>query len=213
MAEPWFDPYREHTYIATGTNVNGCTNTATVIVTVNSVPSITVTSSSPLYVVALLPHYGFRNNFILMESIRVNGISGSGKSNRNNSLYFDWVQWLWLFYNLILYFGSSANAYFTISASKHNNMCRSKCHTHSRRCHQFHTGLLGNITGSLAVVSPTNPTLYTLTGDSNGCITTTNLPIFVNQLPVIPAGATPTNICNGAVATLTASGGISPTCQ
>ena len=66
----------------------------------------------------------------------------------------------------------------------------------------------GAITGSAAVLSPTNNTTYTVTGtNSFGCTSTATSTIIVNPNPTITAVASPTNICNGLPSLLNASGG------
>jgi gliding motility-associated-like protein len=72
----------------------------------------------------------------------------------------------------------------------------------------------GSFVSNIAV-SPTITTTYSLSGTSAaGCVgNTTQLTLPVNNLPLITAGATPTIICIGASANLTATGGTSYTWQ
>lgn len=64
----------------------------------------------------------------------------------------------------------------------------------------------GGLTGSSIVVSPTVSTTYTVTGANGVCATTSTLNVLVNPQPVILASVSPTAICNGATATLSANG-------
>jgi gliding motility-associated-like protein len=69
----------------------------------------------------------------------------------------------------------------------------------------------GALTGSNIVVSPTVNTTYTVTGTSLGCTGQTTITINVVPLPTVSAASSPTAICNGSSATLTANGATSYT--
>lgn len=69
----------------------------------------------------------------------------------------------------------------------------------------------GNITSSVAVVSPTVTTTYTVAGSTGICSDTDTITIFVNPIPVLNLNASPTAICLGGASTLTASGATSYT--
>lgn len=64
----------------------------------------------------------------------------------------------------------------------------------------------GGITGGVVALSPTTTTTYTILGSSGGCIGQTTLTIPVGPTPTITALSSPTSICVGGSATLTASG-------
>ena len=64
----------------------------------------------------------------------------------------------------------------------------------------------GAITSSVAVVSPTITTNYTVTGTTNGCANTKTVTVTVNPSPTVTAVANPTSICVGQTSTLTAGG-------
>jgi hypothetical protein len=58
------------------------------------------------------------------------------------------------------------------------------------------------------VIKPKNSSIYKLTGtDLNGCINTDSVPIIVNQLPIIDAGAN-TSICQGSSISIKAVGAV-----
>ncbi len=67
----------------------------------------------------------------------------------------------------------------------------------------------GNITTTVAVVSPTTSTIFTLTGANGICSSTRTIAITVNPTPTITASASPTSICSGNTATLSALGAAS----
>ncbi len=61
-------------------------------------------------------------------------------------------------------------------------------------------------TSTVAVVSPTTSTVYTLTGTALGCSSTKTVGINVTPTPTVIASASPSVICAGATVSLTASG-------
>lgn len=70
----------------------------------------------------------------------------------------------------------------------------------------------GAINSAAAVVSPTSNTTYTVTGTSAaGCVNSKTVSIVVNPSPAVTAIASPTFICSGNSATLSASGASSYT--
>jgi gliding motility-associated-like protein/uncharacterized repeat protein (TIGR01451 family) len=75
-----------------------------------------------------------------------------------------------------------------------------------------YTWLPSGATGSLVVESPTATTIYTVIGtNSNGCNGQTTTTLLVNPTPTIVPVASPTSICLGGTATLSASGATSYT--
>lgn len=74
-----------------------------------------------------------------------------------------------------------------------------------------YTWLPNAATGSLLSVTPSVTTTYTVTGDTLGCTATTTILILVNPSPTLSAIASPTSLCAGGSATLTASGSSSYT--
>jgi hypothetical protein len=66
---------------------------------------------------------------------------------------------------------------------------------------------LSSTTGSVVNANPTASTTYAVTGtDLYGCSNTLNLPVTVNQLPIVQVSSNSSSICPGQSATLTASG-------
>ncbi|MEI6348300.1 MAG: T9SS type A sorting domain-containing protein [Bacteroidota bacterium] len=73
-------------------------------------------------------------------------------------------------------------------------------------------GTLSAATGSSVTATPATTTTYTVTGtDSHSCTSTASVTITVNPVPsAVTVSQSPTSVCAGAVATLTASGGTIP---
>jgi hypothetical protein len=75
-----------------------------------------------------------------------------------------------------------------------------------------YTWMPGGMTTTIVAVTPTATTIYTLTGSNGGsCTGTKTIQITVNTTPTIAIIASPTAICSGNSATLTASGATSYT--
>ncbi|MEI6124315.1 MAG: gliding motility-associated C-terminal domain-containing protein [Bacteroidota bacterium] len=64
----------------------------------------------------------------------------------------------------------------------------------------------GALVGTPVTVTPTLNTTYTVTGTASGCTGSTTVSITVNPIPIVTASASPTSICSGQTATLTANG-------
>ena len=70
-----------------------------------------------------------------------------------------------------------------------------------------YTWLPSNLIGTNVTVTPTTTTVYTVTGtNASGCTSTKTVSILVNPTPTLTIISTPTAICRGSSATLTASG-------
>jgi hypothetical protein len=67
------------------------------------------------------------------------------------------------------------------------------------------------LTGSVVVVSPTTSTTYTLSRLNSACPSTATLNLVVNTLPTLFAFVSPTLVCAGSAASLSAVGGITYT--
>jgi|GEM_PF-801464 len=65
----------------------------------------------------------------------------------------------------------------------------------------------GGGTGASIVVMPSNTTTYSVTVSNNGCVGASNVTVAVRPVPVPVVGVSPGAICAGQSATLTASGG------
>ena len=70
-----------------------------------------------------------------------------------------------------------------------------------------YTWMPGNLSGSNVVVSPTNTTIYTVSGtNASGCTSTANITINVSTSVPVQISASDTVICSGDLVTLTAGG-------
>jgi hypothetical protein len=93
----------------------------------------------------------------------------------------------------------------TASASP-SLMCAGGTSTLSATGATSYTWMPGAITGGTVVVSPTVITVYTVTGTNGGVCAGTNTVLVNINTPTITSISSPTSICIGATATITASG-------
>jgi gliding motility-associated-like protein len=199
------------TYLVSGTNAAGCVSSQSVGVTVNSVPSITITSTS--------------NTICLGATATLTGagtLSYTWNPSGANTSTLVVNPTATTVYTLIGSngFGCTTIQFFTLNVVPIPTVNASA--SSLTVCEGFTTNLIatgansytwqpGALNGSLVVVSPTITTNYTVSGDISGCSSTSTVSIFVNPLPTITANASPSIICNGATSTLTAFGALSYT--
>ncbi|MGZ3899302.1 MAG: beta strand repeat-containing protein, partial [Bacteroidia bacterium] len=74
-----------------------------------------------------------------------------------------------------------------------------------------YTWLPGSINGNIVIVNPTVTTTYTVNGSAGGCVGQATVIANVSNGPTITTVASPTAICAGGSATLSASGAVSYT--
>ncbi len=200
-----FVPSATKTYSVTGTDVNGCKNTANVIITVNTLPTVTANSNKSVVCsgdnVTLTGSgastYVWDNNVSNGVSFAINatktysvtGIDANGCKN-------------------------TANVFVTVNALPTVVATASK----TAVCMGDNITLTGtgastytwdnNVTNGVAFV-PTTTKTYIVTGtDANGCKNTANVLVTVNTLPTVTANSNKTVVCSGDNVTLTGSGAL-----
>ena len=204
------------TYTVTGTDANGCTNTAKVVVTVRPKPPVTATANpsticaggKTLLTASGAQSYhwstGSSGNPIsvaptVTTTYTVTGTDANGCTNAASVV-------------VTVNQGPGANA------GPDKTVCAGSCTTIGIPLYQIGvnyswsptTGLTTpNAPGTTAC--PTATTTYTLTTTNwvTGCSSKDQVVVFVNPKPVIQATASPNTICAGGSSTLTASGGVS----
>jgi hypothetical protein len=201
-------PTATTTYTVTGTDANGCENTAQITITVNPLPTVGA-SASPA---AVCPGGS-------------STLTGTGA-----------VSYVWNPGNLSgtsVTVTPSATTTYTVTGTDANGcvntdvttvtvnplpvvdataspltICVGGSSTLAATGASTYTWMPGSLSGSSVTVSPTTTTTYTVTGtDANGCVNTDVVTVTVNPLPTITASTTNSTICAGASTTLNASGG------
>lgn len=210
-------PNSNITYTVTGTDGFGCVNTATVPITVNQLPVVTVTpasatvcfgdsvlltasgattySWSPLSGLSATTGTSVYAQPPNTTTYTVIGTDGLGcSSSRNVTVTVNPLPNVSAIATPdIICFGQSSS----ITASGANTYSWSPG-----------TGL-NTTTGTTVISTPVTSIVYTVTGtDGNGCINTNTVSVTVNPLPTITVSASLDSICIGDSTTLSASGAV-----
>jgi hypothetical protein len=203
-----FAPLASGTYTVTGTDINGCTNTATQSITVNSLPTITA-SATPATLCA-------------GETSILQGAGGSSYTWTGGAL--DNITFTPLASGTYTVTGTdingctntatqsiTVNSIPTITASATPaTLCAGEASILQGAGGSSYTwtgGAADNVS-----FTPLASGTYTVTGtDINGCTNTATQSITVNSLPTITASATPATLCAGETSILQGAGGSSYT--
>jgi gliding motility-associated-like protein len=198
-----FTPAATQTYTVTGTDVNGCTGTDQVLVTVNAIPSVGAgadQSVCPGTTVTLsgtgASTYSWDNG--ITNGVPFNPVTGTivytvtGTSSAGCTST-DQVS--------ITVFPSAV-----INAGVDQSVCLGISATLTATGGVSYSWDNGLGTGNGFTVSPLVNTNYTVTGtDANGCIGSDQVLVSTNALPVLSAGIDQA-VCSGGQVTLTGSG-------
>lgn len=198
------------TYTVVGTDVNGCTGTATTTAVINPLPTITVNSGtmcvtqqtvqlsaggavsyawSPATTLSSSTGSPVTANPMVTTVYTVTGVDGNGCTNSATSTVTVNQLPTVTANSAVICFGSSA----TLTGVGASTYSWSPA-----------TGLSSS-TGSPVSASPASNTTYTITGtDANGCFNTGVCTVTVNPLPVV--NATSGSFCAGLSVTLSATG-------
>ena len=202
-----FIPTATTTYTVTGTNINGCVNTAAITVTVNPLPVVTATSTAP--------------SICLGGSVT---LAANGASNYN-----------WMPGNIsgfLVSVSPTATTTYTVTGTNINgcvntatitvtvnplpvvtatstapSICIGGSVTLAANGASNYNWMPGNLSGFLVSVSPTATTTYTVTGtNANACVNTATITVIVNPLPLVTANSSAASVCTGSSVTLTGGG-------
>jgi len=200
-------PSATTTYSVTGTDVNGCKNTASAIVTINQSPTVVATvSASPICAgdpttVSATGAVSFTWNPTTVGTVNptattiytVTGTDAKGcKGTSSTTVTVNQLP------NL------------QISATPTSTICIGSSTALSVIGANSYSWDNSTITTGNQTVSPLVATIYNVTGtDVNGCKNSTKTTISVNNLPSVSINPKSVAICNGNTTTLTANGGIS----
>ena len=203
-----FNPSVTDTYTVTGTDANGCMDSASIMVTVNPLPAVTASSTASAICAG--------------DSVTV---MGSG------AVTYAWTGGV----TDMVAFAPAATDTYTVTGTDANG-CEDTATvmvtvnalpvvTASSTASAVCAGDSVTLTGSGAVTYtwtggvmdsvafvPAATDTYTVTGtDGNGCMDTATVMVTVNALPAVTANATSTSICTGDSLTLTGSGAVTYT--
>ena len=195
------------TYNVTGTDANLCSNTTSVVVKVNGLPSISATatpaticagSSSSLtgvggtsYVWSSPLGTGSPKS-VSPTTTTTYSVTGTDANTCSNTA------------TVTVTVSPSLNVAI---AANDSSICKGTSATLTASGATTYAWSNSLPAGSSNSVSPTTATTYTVTGSTGVCTGVGSLLITVNALPTIKVSALPTLVCSGSTTTLTASGG------
>jgi len=198
-----FNPTSTSVYTVTGTDINGCQNTASASVTVNPLPTITATSQTiclgkstvlnALGASSYIWDNGVINNASFFPtSTKTYSVTGTDLKSCSNTSTASVI----------------VNQLPVVSVvTGPTILCVGQSTRVSGQGAQSY--IWDNLINDNISFTPTATKTYTVTGtDGNGCVNTSSVSVVVNALPTIKTVANPTTICLGESSTLTASGGL-----
>lgn len=199
------NPSSSTTYTVNGTNANGCVNSETITITVNSNPTVNAVASSSAICsgeTATLTAGGASTyswssgsvsstETITPTASSVYTVVGTDAVGCSSSATINITV-----NTLPVITISSSSA--TICAQSSATLTASGANTYSWSTSE---------TTSIIEVAPSVSIVYTVTGtDALGCVNTETLNLMVNTLPSLSLTASPSSICAGATSTLSVSG-------
>jgi hypothetical protein len=200
-------PISNTIYTVTGKNAAGCSNTNTISLVVNPVPSITVSASPILICIG--------NSSTLTATGAASYTWSPGGSTINPLVVSPTVTTTYTVTGINAFGCTSirtravivSNPTLTAVASS-NTLCAGSSVTLTAGGFSTYTWTPGPLTGSSITVTPLSSAVYTVTASTPlGCTSTKTVGLTVIGNPTVIASSSPTAICLGSTATLTALGG------
>lgn len=203
-----FIPSATNTYTVTGTDANGCSNTSTVSVTVNALPTVVANvtdndicnGDTVVFTGSGANSYVWTNSVVdnidfipvATDSYTVAGTDVNGCSNTSTITV-------------------TVNTLPTVAANvTDNDICSGDTVVFSGSGATSYAWTNSVLDNTDYIPAATNT--YTVTGtDANGCSNTSTVSVNVNALPAVVANVTDNDICNGSSVTFTGSGATSYT--
>jgi Secretion system C-terminal sorting domain len=200
-------PTSNTTYTITGTDVNGCVNTATISISVLPLPQVVALSASPticsgsssVITASGATTYSWMPGSLVGTTITVSplttttytvtGSDASGCANTATTTV-------------------TVNPLPVVNITTSSNaICLGSSATLAASGATSYTWMPGNLVGASIIVSPISTTTYTVTGtNGNGCVNTSSVTVVVNPLPTVSVSASTNTICAGSSSILSASG-------
>jgi hypothetical protein len=201
-------PSLTDTYTVTGTDANGCENSAVSSVTVNALPTVSVISSTICAGATGTLTASGADTYTWSTGSNSNEISDNPASTTIYTVSGTSLEGC---------LGSAVTATITVGAApsivvNSESLCAGGSATLTASGVTTYTWSTGENTSTI-VVSPTTNTVYTVSGDLAGCSVQAGnaATVTVNALPTVVATTNNTLLCTGETATLSATGAITYT--
>ncbi|MFN4951216.1 MAG: T9SS type A sorting domain-containing protein, partial [Flavobacteriales bacterium] len=200
-----FIPNATTTYTVTGTDANGCTNTAQTTVTVNALPTVTATANQTVCSGTNVTLSGGGASTYAWDNGVANNIPFTANNTQTYTVTGTDVNGCTNTAQTTV----TVNALPTVTATANQSICSGTSVTLSGSgaiSYAWDNGVQDGV-----VFIPNATTTYTVTGtDLNGCTNTAQTTVTVNALPTV-SGGTNQAICSGAAVSLSGSGASSYT--
>jgi len=198
-------PTSSTTYTVTGTNANGCVNTATVAVTVNSLPTVTASAATGTICIGSSETLTAGGASSYLWSSGGNAATETVSPTSNTTYTVTGTDANGCINTATV--SVNVNALPTVTASAAvGTICDGSSETLTASGASTYVWSSGG-TSATETVTPNTTTTYTVTGtDANSCVNTATVTVNVNPLPTITASAMMSTICDGGSDTLMASG-------
>jgi hypothetical protein len=203
-------PSATTTYTVTGDDPNTCSNTATVTVTVNPIPTIAATPATPDICTG--------SSDVLTASGGSTYVWSSGGTNASETVSPTSMTTYTVTGTDINGCSSTGTVMVmvnplptVVATANSGSICPGASDVLNGSGAANYLWSSGG-TAPTETVTPTTSSTYTLTGtDRNGCVNTATVSVTVNPLPTVVANSTAAAVCDGSSVTLTGSGAISYT--
>jgi gliding motility-associated-like protein len=210
------------TYTVTGTDANGCTNTASVAVEVRNVGfDLTIDPPGPLVLCVDGPPVQLRAMGAAAVTFRwapATDLSADNIANPTLTPRTPTATGISRIYTLVATDANGCESQAELEVKVIDRLsvaavaepvliCAGNSATLNATGARTYAWQPGNLTGTPLTVSPTQTTTYTLTGtDENGCSNTAEVTVTVADPPVVNATADPNSLCAGGQTRLAAAG-------
>jgi hypothetical protein len=195
-----FTPAATQTYTVTGTDANGCQNTAQVTVTVNTLPVVSAGQAQTLCAGTGVTLNGSGASTYTWNNNVTNGVAFTPQATQTYTVTGTDANGCQNTAQVTV----TVNALPVVSAGQAQTLCAGATATLNGSGASTYSWD-NNVTNGVAFTPQATQT-YTVTGtDANGCQNTAQVNVTVNALPVVSAGQAQT-LCAGASATLNGSG-------
>lgn len=208
-AAPTVTPTTTTTYTVTGVDANGCSNTTSVTLVVNSLPIVSAVASNT--VICNGQTSTLTGNGAVTYTWEPGSLTGSPTVSPNVTTTYTMT-------------GTDANGCNStatvqvvvnqlpsvIASAAPSTICQNVSTSLNASGASTYSWMPGNLTGATVTDFPMATTVYTVTGtDGNGCTNTSTTTVNVNVLPTVTASNNASPICFGFSSGLSATGGVS----